>query len=245
MKILVVDDHVLIREALRSVFMELQSDATVLEAADCDLTLRLIEQTADLDLAVIDLNLPDRDGFSLLAELRQRHPLLPVVVLSALNDQASIMRALDLGALGFIPKNGRREIMLNALQIVLAGGMYIPPEALPRRDAVALPPAPSATHRPAAFPDDLHLSERQLEVLTLMMRGKSNKAICRALALAEPTVKYHVTAILKALKVTNRTEAVMAAMERGWVLPRSGDRSAVDASPMDRRRRTPGLSEVD
>jgi len=147
MKILVVDDHVLIREALRSVFMELQSDATVLEASDCDLTLRLIEQTADLDLAVVDLNLPDRDGFSLLAELRQRHPLLPVVVLSALNDQASIMKALDLGALGFIPKNGRREIMLNALQIVLAGGMYIPPEALPRRDAVPLPPAPPAPTR--------------------------------------------------------------------------------------------------
>jgi DNA-binding NarL/FixJ family response regulator len=220
MKILVVDDHVLIREALRSVFLELQSDATVLEASDCGLTLRLIEQTADLDLAVIDLNLPDRDGFSLLAELRQRHPLLPVVVLSALNDQASIMKALDLGALGFIPKNGRREIMLNALQIVLAGGMYIPPEALPRRDAVGKDPVPSApAPKPAAFPDDLHLSERQLEVLALMMRGMSNKAICRVLDLAEPTVKYHVTAILKALQVTNRTEAVMAALELGWERP--------------------------
>jgi DNA-binding NarL/FixJ family response regulator len=97
--------------------------------------------------------------------------------------------------------------------------MYIPPEALPRRDAVPLSPAPPATHPPATFPGDLHLSERQLEVLTLMMRGKSNKAICRALALAEPTVKYHVTGIFKALKVTNRTEAVMAAMELGWERP--------------------------
>jgi DNA-binding NarL/FixJ family response regulator len=223
MKILMVDDHVLIREALRGVFMELQPDAIVLEASDCDSTLRLIAQNANIDLVVIDLNLPDRDGFSLLAELRQRHPLFPIVVLSALNDRASVMRALDLGALGFIPKNGRREIMLSALQIVLAGGIYIPPEALSRNDRVPAAPARSAAQRQATFPDDLQLSERQIEVLTHMMRGKSNKAICRALALAEPTVKYHVTAILKALHVTNRTEAVMAVMERGWELPRVGD----------------------
>src|SRR3984957_17900366 len=180
MKILVVDDHVLIREALRGVFVELQSDAIVLEAADCDLTLRLIEQNADLDLVVIDLSLPDRDGFSLLAELREPHPLLPIVVLSALNDRANVMKALDLGALGFIPKNGRREIMLNALQIVLAGGMYIPPEALSRNNAAPLPSRSTAPW-PDSLQDELNLSERQIEVLGLMMRGKSNKAICREL----------------------------------------------------------------
>jgi len=108
------------------------------------------------------------------------------------------------------------------LQIVLAGGMYIPPEALSRNNAAPAAPAPSAAQWPATVPDDLHLSERQIEVLALMMRGMSNKAICRALALAEPTVKYHVTAILKALNVTNRTEAVMTVMERGWELPRVG-----------------------
>lgn len=234
MKILVVDD-VLIREALRSVFMELQAGAIVLEAADCDLALRLITENADLDLVVIDLSLPDRDGFSLLAELRQRDPLLPIVVLSALNDRASVIKALDLGALGFIPKNGRREIMLNALQIVLAGGMYIPPEALaPKdtvsKDAVSEAPSPPAARQPARLPDDLHLSERQIEVLSLMVRGKSNKAICRALALAEPTVKYHVTAILKALKVTNRTEAVMMVLGHGWQLPQT----ATDGVPTRR-----------
>ncbi|SDR44392.1 two component transcriptional regulator, LuxR family [Rhizobiales bacterium GAS113] len=216
MKILVVDDHVLIREALRNVFVELQADATVLEAPDGNLALQLIEQHADVDLVVIDLGLPDRDGFSLLAELRERDPLLPIVVLSARNDRASVMKALDLGALGFIPKNGRREIMLNALRIVLAGGMYIPPEALALRDAAPAAPARPAAQQPSGLPDELNLSARQIEVLSLMMRGKSNKAIGRALALAEPTVKYHVTAILKALKVTNRTEAVMTVLERGW-----------------------------
>jgi DNA-binding NarL/FixJ family response regulator len=237
MKILVVDDHVLIREALHSVFLELQSDATVLEASDCDSTLRTIEQNTDLDLVVIDLNLPDRDGFSLLAELRQHHPLLPIVVLSALDDRANVLKALDLGALGFIPKNGRREIMLNALQIVLAGGMYIPPEALARKKPVPPPSAPArpATRQPVTFPDDLHLSGRQVEVLTLMMRGKSNKEICRALGLAEPTVKYHVTAILKALKATNRTEAVMAVVDLGW--EQTGRPWIADTAPKDRRRR--------
>jgi DNA-binding NarL/FixJ family response regulator len=230
MKILVVDDHVLIREALHGVFMELEADATVLEAPDCHLALRLIGQHADLDLVVIDLALPDRDGFSLLAELRGRDPLLPIVVLSAFNDRASVMKALDLGALGFIPKNGRREIMLNALQIVLAGGMYIPPEALALKDPVSPSPAPPAAHQPAGLPNELHLSPRQIEVLSLMMRGNSNKAICRALALAEPTVKYHVTAILRALKVTNRTEAIMMVLGRGWELPRT----ATDAAPTRR-----------
>jgi DNA-binding NarL/FixJ family response regulator len=231
MKILVVDDHALICEALRSVFGELEADAAVLDAPDCDVALRLIEQNSDLDLAVIDLNLPDRDGFSLLAQLREHHPLLPVVVVSADNDRASVMKALDLGALGFIPKNGRREIMLNALQIVLAGGMYIPPEALALRSPAQSAAARPATPRRPGVPDELNLSARQIEVLSLMVRGKSNKAICRVLALAEPTVKYHVTAILKALKVTNRTEAVLTVLERGWDVPQT----AIEVSPERRR----------
>jgi DNA-binding NarL/FixJ family response regulator len=119
--------------------------------------------------------------------VRQRHPLLPLVVLSALDDRANVVQALDLGVLGFIPKNGRREIMLNALQWVLAGGMYIPPEALSRNGAETVPSTPVrvAVDKPVVHPRDLRLSERQVEVLTLMMRGKSNKEICRALTLAE------------------------------------------------------------
>ena len=223
MKILVVDDHVLIREALRSVFMELQSDATVLEASDCESTLRLTEQDADIDLVVIDLNLPDRDGFSLLAELRQGHPLLPVVVLSALQDRANVQKVLDLGAAGFIPKSARREVMLSALQLVFAGSVYIPPEILaPEGFAEAAPGQQfenrASENRAIVSLSDLGLSERQRDVLALMMQGNSNKVICRTLDLAEPTVKNHVTAILRALKVSNRTEAVIAVTELGWKL---------------------------
>ena len=223
MKILVVDDHALIREALRSVLKELKGDAEVLEAPNCAQTMRLAEEHADLDLILLDLTLPDRDGFSVLEELRERYPAMSVVVLSALQDRDNIDKALDLGALGFIPKSTNREVMLSALQLVFAGGIYVPPEILVHEQ----PSAPhSAAKRPAAglphvSPAELGLTARQIDVLALMMEGKSNKAICRLLDLAEPTVKNHVTAILRALKVTNRTEAVIAVNEFGWELPLS------------------------
>jgi DNA-binding NarL/FixJ family response regulator len=220
MKILVVDDHVLIREALRGVLKELKRDAVVMEAASCGQAMQLIEKDADFGLILLDLNLPDRDGFSALGELRERHPTISVVVMSGMQDRASVMKALDLGALGFIPKSAQREVMLTALQLVFAGGIYIPPEILAREEAAPAPaPAKAGSGaRPHASPAELGLTGRQLDVLALMMQGKSNKAICRTLDLAEPTVKNHVTAILKALKVTNRTEAVIAANELGWDL---------------------------
>jgi DNA-binding NarL/FixJ family response regulator len=218
MKILVVDDHVLIRDALRGVLKELKGDAEVLEASDCRQAMALITDNADdLGLILLDLGLPDRDGFSALAEVRERYPAICVVVLSGQQDSASVFKALELGALGFIPKSGQREVMLRALQLVFAGGRYIPPEILesPATQPAAKPPA---AERPPASPADLGLTGRQLDVLALMMQGKSNKAICRVLDLAEPTVKNHVTAILKALRVTNRTEAVIAVRELGWEL---------------------------
>jgi DNA-binding NarL/FixJ family response regulator len=219
MKILVVDDHVLIRDALRGVLKDLKGDADVLEASDCRQTMALIAENADdLGLILLDLQLPDRDGFSALAEIRERYPAISVVVLSGQHDRSSVVKALDLGALGFIPKSGQREVMLSALQLVFAGGVYIPPEILSRDASITPPPGATPVSVPHASPADLGLTERQLDVLALMMQGKSNKAICRVLDLAEPTVKNHVTAILKALKVTNRTEAVIAVRELGWEL---------------------------
>jgi DNA-binding NarL/FixJ family response regulator len=201
MKILVIDDHVLIREALRGVLTQLNAQATVAEAADWRQAARQIEHTPDFDLVLLDLKLPDRDGFEVLAELRERYPAVSVVVLSAHHDAENVAKALDLGALGFIPKSSPREVMLSAFKLIFSGGMYIPPEILLRKQ-------PLGRRTSAA---DLGLTERQMEVLGLMMQGRSNKAICRALVLAEPTVKNHVTAILKALKATNRTEAVITA----------------------------------
>src|SRR5882672_6140370 len=213
-EILVVDDHALIREALRGVLKEVKGDAIVLEASTCSQAMQVIAEHPNLDL-------PDRDGFSVLTELGERYPAISVVVLSAQQDRGSVVRALDLGALGFIPKSGQREVMLSALQLVFAGGIYIPPEILGRDE-----PSPQqrdetqpVANWPTVSPADVGLTERQVDVLSLMMQGKSNKAICRVLNLAEPTVKNHVTAILKALEVSNRTEAVIAVGHLGWKLP--------------------------
>ena len=126
---------------------------------------------------------------------------------------------MDLGVLGFIPKSSPREVMVNGLRLIFSGGVYIPPEALPRSVAAKPPAAFTCPGSPA----DLGLTARQVEVLALMMQGKSNKAISRVLDVAEPTVKHHVGAILKALKVMNRTEAVIAVGGFGWDLPRIGD----------------------
>jgi DNA-binding NarL/FixJ family response regulator len=215
MKILLVDDHVLIRDALRGVLKELIGDATVLEASDCRQAMRLIEAHPDLHLILLDLNLPDHDGFAMLADVRKRYATISVVVLSASRERESVIRALDLGALGFIPKSSPRDVMANALRLVFAGGIYIPPEALGRSE----PKEQRSVTERRVSPADLGFTERQMEVLTLMMQGKSNKAISRLLDVAEPTVKHHVTAILKALKVANRTEAVVAVGSLGWELP--------------------------
>src|SRR6202043_2713655 len=118
----------------------------------------------------------------------------------------------------FIPKSARREVMLSALQLVFAGSVYVPPEILAPEGFAEAAPSQKRDNRSIVSLSDLGLSERQQDVLPLMMQGNSNKAICRTLNLAEPTVKNHVTAILRALKVSNRTEAVIAVNELGWKL---------------------------
>jgi DNA-binding NarL/FixJ family response regulator len=153
MKILVVDDDVVSRKALRNILKELGGETTVLEAPDSREAMRLIEEHPDLGLVVLDLNLPERDGFSVLSELRVRHPAISVVVISALQDHDIVKKALNRGALAFIPKSATREVMLSALQLVLAGGVYIPPEVLfrkqagdgdlPEAPAPAVPPSPT------------------------------------------------------------------------------------------------------
>lgn len=225
MKVLVIDDHALIRDALHGVLKELSGNAVIVEASDCGQAMRLINEHPDIGLILLDLNLPDRNGFEVLADLRERHPAISTVVLSAFNDRENVARALDVGALGFIPKSSTREVMLSALRLIFSGGIYIPPDILVHRKTAPSQPRPDTcgTQSRSLSPRDLGLTDRQVDVLALMMQGKSNKAICRTLDLAEPTVKNHVTAILKALRVTNRTEAVIAVGALGWDLRPAAD----------------------
>ena len=217
MKTLIIDDHALIRDALHGVLGELRPVDAVLDAPNCSEAVSLAEANAgDIDLILLDLGLPDGDGFGLLAQLRDRYPAVAIVVLSASSDRDGIAKALDLGALGFIPKSATRAVMMSALQLVFAGGIYVPPEAVPRNSGQ---PDPGGSGSGPPSPSELGITQRQLDVLGLIMQGKSNKAICRDLDLAEATVKNHVTAVFKALKVTSRTEAVIAAAELGWKLP--------------------------
>ena len=216
MKILLVDDHVLSRDGLREVLKELKNDAIVLEASDCHKTMQLVGENPDLDLILLDISLPDGNGLGMLTQLRQRYPSVAVVVLSGYHDRENVVTAIKLGALGFIPKSAQRSVILGALRFILAGGIYVPPEILSSDPLPNLQlRAPNAAEK-VPSPSEIGLTGRQLEVLRLMMEGMGNKAISRALDLTEATVKNHVTAVLKALNVTNRTEAVVVAGKYEW-----------------------------
>jgi DNA-binding NarL/FixJ family response regulator len=215
MNILLVDDHALIRDALRAILAETMADAVVDEADSARKAMELVDSAPGRQLVILDLGLPDGDGLDLLKAIRATHPATAVVVLSSSTESDVMAAALDAGAVGFIPKSAPRSVMVSALGLVLAGGIYIPPEAWPARpkDLLKTPDERSPT------PAELGLTERQLHVLALLMRGRSNKAIARTLSIAEVTVKHHVTALMRALQVGNRTEAALAIARFGWQLP--------------------------
>lgn len=217
MKFLIVDDHALIREAMRSVLQVVQPNCLVLEASDAAEALATLEREDDIDLALLDLHLPDQDGLSLLAIVAERYPTIAVVLISGDRDQSTIRSALSRGAQGFIPKTETREVLIAALSLVLAGGIYVPPAALHLNHTGE--EAPCGESRAAPALQSLGLTERQRDVLALLIEGKNNKLICRALGLAEPTVKNHISSILKALGVSSRTEAVIAVTRPGRLKP--------------------------
>ncbi len=229
LKVLIADDHPLVREALKNVLKALDDQVIIVEAPDCSTALSQAEEHQDLDLILSDLELPDIGGFALLTELRTRHPTIPVVVLSGHEDRDSVMEGLERGAMGFIPKSSPNEVMLSALRLVLSGGKYLPPQVL--ATTTGLPSTAVGTGKDPGLREgkvvrsaaDLGLTERQQQVLALLMHGKSNKLICRELGVAERTVKIHVSAVLKALNVTSRTQAVIAVERLGLKVDPPGD----------------------
>jgi DNA-binding NarL/FixJ family response regulator len=218
-KILVVDDHPLILEALHHVLRQLDGAVEVYDARTAEDGRHLVADHPDAGLLLLDLTLPGADGFSLLEELRADHPAMPVVVISASDRREDILRAIDLGAMGYIPKSSSNQVTLQALRLVLSGGVYLPPIALSARDDPADAPPPAAEDAAAhTTARELGLTARQAQVLALILQGKPNKVICRELGLAEGTVKIHVAAILRALNVSTRTQAVIEASRLGLQL---------------------------
>lgn len=213
MEVLLVDDHALIRDALGAVVAEVVPDARIAAAGSVAEARRHLETHGGTGLAIVDLALPDGSGIELLRWIRAAMPATSVVVLSAASDPAVMAEALDAGAAGFIPKSVPRPVMLGALRLVVAGGIYIPAEAWPPPRVE--PPTPAGGVRP----HDLGITERQLEVLALLIEGKSNKDIARRLNIVEVTVKHHVGALMRALGARNRTEAAAAVNRLAWALP--------------------------
>lgn len=221
-KILIVDDHPLIREALRHVLKVLDAGIRLIEAQNFAEGLTAADGHPDLDLILLDLGLPDIDGMQALAELRSRYAAIPTVVLSASEQPSTVTRAIEAGAMGFIPKTSSSHLLLNALRLVLAGGVYLPTEVLRQHQGTPEPAlrlaAEASDGGKRLTPREIGLTDRQSDVLSLLVQGKPNKLICRELDVAEGTVKIHVTAILKALNVTNRTQAVIAVGKLGLQL---------------------------
>ena len=213
MKILVVDDHPLFLEALGQVLQQLSAAPVVLKAGNCDEALRLAAEHADFGLILLDICLPGTDGFATLALLRERHAGVPIVILSASENAQDIRRAIDGGAAGYIPKFCTSQVILGALRLVLSGGVYVPAMVLMPAESKSNPQGSGAREEAG----EVVLTARQRDVLRLMCSGEPNKRIAQALGMADGTVRIHVTAIFKALKVVSRTQAIVAVQRLGLV----------------------------
>jgi len=205
-RILVVDDHPLMAEALGMAMRTLDRATQVETAGNLESAIAQATETS-FDLCLLDLGLPDCSGLEALERMRQSLPALPVVVVSGSDDPSHVLKALDLGAMGYIPKTSPRDVLLGAVRLVASGGIYVPVQALTAREA--------AVAAPAAPQPDFGMSARQREVLDLLLKGLPNKLIARKLDISENTAKIHVSAVLRALGVASRTQALIAASRLG------------------------------
>jgi DNA-binding NarL/FixJ family response regulator len=218
MKVLLIDDHPLILTALQNVIQGMGSGVSVVGVAGARAAREALAADASFDLVLLDLRLGDADGFDVLVELRNGWPAIPVVVVSASDRSADVIRAIDLGAMGFVPKRASNETLTEALKVVMSGGIYVPPMTMgdigggavaPGRDSGGSHTWPPGMDAPTALAG-FKLTPRQTDVLGLLLRGQSNKLIARELDLSVETVKDHVAAVLRALGVSSRTQAVLA-----------------------------------
>lgn len=232
LKILIADDHHLVREGLKLAMREIDRDVIVIEADSLGKAIEAYRAHTDCDLVLLDLTMPGNTGMSVLEGFEQACPDARVVVISASYDLQTVQAAVRRGVLGFIPKLSGKDALISAVRFILAGGIYVPLEAMmamPEEERPGHPMAKSVGGAISASqtPRDVGLTTRQIDVLRQLLDGKSNKQICRDLNLAMGTVKGHVAAILVALKVNSRAEAIAAAMKLGWAQLLAEEQGAV------------------
>ncbi|XVN15883.1 response regulator transcription factor [Pseudomonas corrugata] len=207
-KILIADDHPLFREAIHNVISDGFPGSEVMETADLDSALALTTEHDDLDLILLDLNMPGMHGLNGLINLRNEAPTIPVVIVSAEQDKQIVLQAITYGAVGFITKSSPRSQMTDAIEQILNGNV-LPPDIIRTQKN----PVGRRLNETPAFPPELlqALTRKQLLVLERMTKGESNKQIAYTLDIAETTVKAHVSAILRKLNVHNRVQAILSA----------------------------------
>ncbi len=233
MKILLIDDHPLFREGVALLLKPLVEALETWEAGSCEEAFALLAERGSADLVMIDLGLPGLSGLEGLSRLRRDHPEVPVVVMSSADDKDTVLAVLDAGAMGFIPKSSTSQVMLGALRLILAKGIYLPPSVfLGGRAMPPAMPAPAAAPAQGRRAAEIGLTPRQADVLHLLLQGKPAKLIGRQLNLSLSTVKAHTSSVLRALNVTTRTQAVLAASRMGlrFEEPVPAQGSTADAS---------------
>jgi len=210
MKILLADDHALFREGLRYVLKQLAEGVEILEAGDFQEAVQLASKHPELDLALLDLHMPGSTGSKSVGHFHKHYPHIPVVVVSSEDDRATIEKVMNYGATGFVCKSANVQAMLGALKLVLAGGVYVPPEILHHLSVAC------ELDDKRDMPANVYgLTPRQMQVLRYLCAGMSNKEIAATIGLAEGTVKIHVAAVYQSLNVNSRLEAVIVAEQLG------------------------------
>ena len=206
--ILVADDHPLFREAVSLVLNTSLEQCNILEAEDVEQTLAVIQEQDDLDLILLDLNMPGSGGLNTLLEIRNIAPAVPVVIISAETNRKIILQTITYGAVGFVAKSSSKQEIGHAIKQILDGNVYLPADII-RADTETVQPK-NRQHEAQISSEMLYtLTRKQLLVLKAMAMGSSNKQIAYDLNISETTVKSHVSAILKKLGVHNRTQAVV------------------------------------
>lgn len=218
MKILIADDHELFLKGLELILEDFDTSANIVKAKSYTDIFKIIEIEQDFDLILTDLAMPGAQWLEALQKIHQKLPETPIIILSAVFDKEIVQKTIDLGAAGYIPKTSSNAVIISAVNLVLSGGVYIPAELLQdtlQNDFNMLKEIENMPENKELSEKVKILTPRQIDVLRLIAKGKSNKQIAFDLGLSEGTVKLHITAILKLLNVYNRTGAVAAATHLG------------------------------